>query len=133
MRTLKKEGVVHFNIYCDHCDRGISGIRYKCIQCEDYDLCSECEASGAHPKHYMIRMPRPLEWSSYHGRRLLHHMKKFFKRDGTYLSNDGILDKRPVRENRCRWAPIPNFNLSPWLDAFAPFFFNFNENRCTAF
>ncbi|XP_076677009.1 refractory to sigma P isoform X2 [Andrena cerasifolii] len=81
MRTFKKEGVVHFNIYCDHCDRGISGMRYKCIQCEDYDLCSECETSGAHAKHYMIRMPRPLEWSSYHGRRLLHHMKKFFKRD----------------------------------------------------
>ena len=98
MQTLKKEGIVHFNIYCDHCDHGISGIRYKCIQCEDYDLCSECEAVGAHSKHYMVRMPRPLEWSSYHGRRLLHHMKKFFKRDDAQPSKDAGPSKETLKQ-----------------------------------
>jgi hypothetical protein len=29
---------------CDHCDRFIFGVRFKCAQCVDYDLCAECEA-----------------------------------------------------------------------------------------
>lgn len=30
--------------YCDHCDKQIVGIRYKCSVCCDFDLCSSCEA-----------------------------------------------------------------------------------------
>jgi len=33
--------LIHTN-FCDHCDKTIVGLRYKCNTCRDYDLCSGC-------------------------------------------------------------------------------------------
>ncbi|KOC64396.1 E3 ubiquitin-protein ligase MIB2 [Habropoda laboriosa] len=42
-------GVKHANIICDGCKRhGIIGIRWKCIQCCDYDLCTQCYMADVH-------------------------------------------------------------------------------------
>ncbi|EGT44685.1 hypothetical protein CAEBREN_09845 [Caenorhabditis brenneri] len=41
---------------CDQCDSLIVGHRFKCTVCLNYDLCSKCEAQGAHPNHAMIRI-----------------------------------------------------------------------------
>ncbi|KZC07494.1 Sequestosome-1 [Dufourea novaeangliae] len=79
----KEEGVFHFNIACDGCNSDILGFRYKCIQCDNFDLCSQCEALNLHADHWMIRMPRELEWSSHHGRALLHHIRKFIRRSAS--------------------------------------------------
>jgi hypothetical protein len=32
----------HHDAYCDRCDLKISGIRYKCTTCNDFDFCSVC-------------------------------------------------------------------------------------------
>jgi len=42
---LKKDfGEVHFNVTCDICNKNpIVGIRYKCTECSNYDLCGDCE------------------------------------------------------------------------------------------
>jgi hypothetical protein len=36
------------NAYCDRCDQTIFGIRWKCFECPDFDLCNSCylEANG---------------------------------------------------------------------------------------
>ena len=34
--------VEHSHVLCDICDETIKGTRWKCLVCEDYDICSGC-------------------------------------------------------------------------------------------
>ncbi len=49
----------HPGVVCDVCDKDISGSRFKCLSCPDYDLCSGCENKGFHPEHEMLRIRTP--------------------------------------------------------------------------
>nr|WAU16850.1 SQSTM1 [Cristaria plicata] len=51
---------VHPGVICDGCDGPIVGIRYKCLTCPDYDLCSTCEQRGLHIEHNMMKISTPL-------------------------------------------------------------------------
>ncbi|XP_045492139.1 sequestosome-1-like isoform X1 [Colias croceus] len=51
--------IPHSGVVCDGCDVPITGFRYKCTFCDDYDLCSKCESAGLHPEHCMVRVPVP--------------------------------------------------------------------------
>lgn len=49
----KRSTKLHYGIFCDSChpegksfSTPIKGCRYKCLQCEDFDLCEDCEARG---------------------------------------------------------------------------------------
>ncbi|CAB3233234.1 unnamed protein product [Arctia plantaginis] len=53
---------VHNDIACNSCSKVILGYRYKCITCLDYDLCSKCEMFEAHPDHFMLRIPKPVNF-----------------------------------------------------------------------
>ncbi|KAK7111984.1 microtubule-associated protein futsch-like [Littorina saxatilis] len=53
---------VHDKIICDHCDQMIVGLRYKCGNCTNYDLCEPCE--GMYPPvhdttHVFVKLRRP--------------------------------------------------------------------------
>ena len=42
-------GVKHPSIVCDACrENGITGIRWKCVRCYDFDLCNICYNVGKH-------------------------------------------------------------------------------------
>ena len=42
-----KQGLGHPGITCDGCKMPtIIGVRWKCLECEDYDLCTDCHSSG---------------------------------------------------------------------------------------
>jgi len=56
----KKVEAVHYGVTCDGCDKmPITGVRFKSLELDDYDLCSECEAKGVHPGQNMIKITEP--------------------------------------------------------------------------
>ncbi|XP_011142815.1 sequestosome-1 isoform X1 [Harpegnathos saltator] len=88
---------LHPGVTCDVCENNIRGFRFKCMQCPDYDLCTSCMTMGYHSEHFMVRMTEPVEWSSYHGRRLAHHMRKFMKKASSTMQHDRDKDDETRR------------------------------------
>ncbi|KAJ7109944.1 hypothetical protein C8R44DRAFT_883963 [Mycena epipterygia] len=43
--------VIHRGVICDACDNIVEGIRHKCLDCADYDLCTPCITSGSAERH----------------------------------------------------------------------------------
>ena len=43
--------IVHRNAICDVCDSEVIGVRHKCLDCPDYDMCSRCYDSDARSRH----------------------------------------------------------------------------------
>ena len=43
---------------CDGCTMNpIRGIRYKCLECPDFDLCNKCHSEEVHMQHKLMRKP----------------------------------------------------------------------------
>ncbi|KAI1081143.1 hypothetical protein F5B20DRAFT_536967 [Whalleya microplaca] len=53
--------IVH-NAICDGCDKYVRGVRHKCLDCPDWDYCSECIQNAAfiHPTHRFVAVYEPL-------------------------------------------------------------------------
>jgi len=51
----------HVGVTCDGCEKSIVGVRYKCGNCPDFDLCEICEnVDGIHdPSHIFLKIKRP--------------------------------------------------------------------------
>ena len=46
----------HTGVTCDICEtKNMTGKRYKCLVCENFDICESCEQKDAHKEHPMIR------------------------------------------------------------------------------
>ncbi|KAF9486564.1 hypothetical protein BDN70DRAFT_870152 [Pholiota conissans] len=96
--------VIHTGVVCDMCHSTIEGVRHKCLDCPDYDLCTPCMSAGAaeahNPFHEFFDITEP-------GRVIVH----------TVLSGDGERDsrRRPARNQAPRSpaaaaaaaAPVP--------------------------
>jgi next-to-BRCA1 protein 1 len=50
------------NAVCDGCDKFIYGVRHKCLNCPDWDYCSQCLQSAKiiHPRHRFVPIYEPL-------------------------------------------------------------------------
>ncbi|KAF9364133.1 hypothetical protein BGX34_002450, partial [Mortierella sp. NVP85] len=60
---VKVDHTPHYNVICDGCENEIHGVRYKCGNCADYDLCGNCEArpDPIHdPTHIFLKIRRPI-------------------------------------------------------------------------
>jgi len=68
-RQPENSPVVHHGITCDGCQTSpITGIRFKCRVCSDYDLCESCEAKNVHPAdHPLIKFKVEKTRHGHHG------------------------------------------------------------------
>ncbi|PHH77359.1 hypothetical protein CDD80_687 [Ophiocordyceps camponoti-rufipedis] len=61
--NARRNGCVHRGCQCNACGMvPIRGVRYRCANCADFDLCETCEAQGIHVRthiFYKIRVPAP--------------------------------------------------------------------------
>ncbi|CAC5375132.1 MIB [Mytilus coruscus] len=53
-------GVLHNNVACNECNTyPLRGLRWKCLNCDDYDLCTFCYMADAHNlRHIFLRFKR---------------------------------------------------------------------------
>ncbi|KAJ6575392.1 hypothetical protein B0H19DRAFT_1254950 [Mycena capillaripes] len=83
--------VIHRGVVCDMCDTVVEGIRHKCLDCPNYDLCTACIESGSaerhNPFHEFLEIKEP-------GRVIVH----------TVYSGDGEREASPATTTR---APAP--------------------------
>ena len=58
--ALTSQIVVHTDAECDHCGiYPLTGRRFMCLRCHDYDLCEECGLKNVHG-HEMIQLQKPV-------------------------------------------------------------------------
>jgi len=59
--TLKLLPPKHVGVICDGCNRSpIIGVRYKCLECFDYDLCETCaDRQLIHAHHVLAKIRTP--------------------------------------------------------------------------
>ena len=52
--------IVHLGVFCDNCKKNnITGIRYRCLTCNNYDICEDCERYLSHlhdNSHFFLRI-----------------------------------------------------------------------------
>ena len=95
---------IHRNIKCENCNqKPIIGIRYKCLECPDYNLCNNCmilnDEKSFHPHDSFVKIRKEIvhnEKYSYLCEN--HNLTFFFKKhpemnniyiDDIYIKNDG--------------------------------------------
>lgn len=109
--SSKAEEVRHVGVVCDGCNNNIRGFRYKCIQCDDYDLCSQCESKGLHPQHCTVRIPHLLHWHQW--KNLRHHLKKILKKNSEHPCKKSASNVHTSRRSHCVTSLLetfPDFN-----------------------
>ena len=57
-----EEPILHYGVVCDGCNGSVIGMRYKCKQCPDFDLCSACKAKSMHSEHEFTEISKPLRY-----------------------------------------------------------------------
>ena len=60
MKQKKEEDLLQHKVMCSICkdEYGILGIRYQCLLCENFNLCSTHEEEADHP-HSLVKVKKP--------------------------------------------------------------------------
>lgn len=98
----EEQGLAH-PCYCDRCGETVCGIRYKCLQCLDYDLCTKCEEEQSHAhfheaNHVFAKIYKP----SFHPLRGVQQRRIRDKRERTQIFRAPL--PHVGRQQFCEWS-----------------------------
>jgi len=97
--------VVHRGITCDGCQQSpITGIRFKCRTCPDFDLCEACEAKNVHPAdHPMVKFKvEKMRQGGRHGGHG-HPLHQLFRQAFREGQPRGLFSRHQGWPHRARW------------------------------
>ncbi|PSR78105.1 hypothetical protein PHLCEN_2v7569 [Hermanssonia centrifuga] len=107
------QNIVHKSVWCDGCKtKPIFGVRHKCLQCKDYDLCTTCLCSpklrASHDaKHTFFPVDTPKDLTAYQAEKL-----KLEAENPTHLGFQcDACQVRPIVGARNRCMNCRDFNL----------------------
>ncbi|XP_045780126.1 uncharacterized protein LOC123877404 [Maniola jurtina] len=84
----------HEGIICDSCQDPVQGFRYKCVTCDNFDLCQKCEMLERHPHHYMLRIPKSIKFKLADD--LINKWRNLFQKEHVLPEYDSSSDDEPV-------------------------------------
>ena len=85
-QKVERAPPVHRGVQCDGCGVfSLTGIRYKCLECADFDFCEKCEATKEHA-HPFIKFKKP--------------QGEFERRNSPFHNHFEVLRPQPQREQR---------------------------------
>jgi len=99
--------VVHHGITCDGCQQSpITGVRFKCRTCPDFDLCESCEAKNVHPAdHPLVKFKVEKVRHGRQGHGHGHPLHKLFRQAFRGGQPEGLFSRGPHHgwSHRSRW------------------------------
>merc|ERR1712121_191436 len=105
---------VHPGVTCDGCDKDVRGYRYKCVVCDDYDLCSTCEAAGRHPGHNMMRISSPeVIWPQRMFKRFHKMQERAEQRSRCRSAAQERCEKKSEKQSAASAPPPPGHHVPP--------------------
>jgi hypothetical protein len=106
----RDENNLHIGFNCDGCEGTITGCRYKCLSCADYDLCEKCKEKNVHAEtgHKFNEIKTPIFTFDLFGRGGSHRFNRINRRchrqRHCHQTND------PISSLLGSSMPLPNEN-----------------------
>lgn len=97
---------VFLGVECDGCHmKPVVGVRYKCLQCENFDLCENCEEKGEHSQHIFAKFKRPQQTLPCNFEAKTVNPEELFTMARPFLHGikQAFLNKKPGNWGHCHW------------------------------
>ena len=113
--NINSSKMIHRGICCNRCGKeNIQGIRYKCVQCMNFNLCENCENNYIHDmKHIMVKIRFPTNDDS--------ELNSKINRNISYKNQDMNYSLEPKKFNldssldmNVQKVTLENIGLAPW-------------------